>query len=257
MIKRFIIIIIPILILSWGCGQRGNTIPGQIKPGSPEYIMNEGIFYLNEGRVDLAEKKLLQALKKKPNMDRALNSLGIIYMYKRDFDKAIQYFNKVLALNPQFIDAYNSLGLIHAEQGKYDLAKENFLVAANAEHYHTPENALVNLAMLELKFNHPDAARRYVEKGFEQNKSFAPLYNLMGFLLENEQKYEEALENYRKAHSLLTEPDVGILVNLGRIHIKMGNKANALDTLEKALGQSTNPTVREQILKMIKSLQEK
>lgn len=253
-----IILFISILIVLGGCGgKKANTIPGQIKPGSPEYIANEGIFYLNEGNIDLAEKKLLNALKKKPDLEKALNSLGIVYMYKRDFDKAIIYFKKTLEQNPQFIDAYNSLGLIYSEQNKYDLAKESFLIAANSQNYHTPENAFVNLAMLELKFKHPETAKRYVEKGLTHNKGFAPLYNLMGFILENERKYNEALENYQKANSLLTEPDIDILVNLGRIHIKMGNKADALDALEKALGQTTTPIIRDQILEMIKVIQKK
>jgi Tfp pilus assembly protein PilF len=252
--KLFLLLAILAVTAFYGCSSKTDTIPGQIKPGSAEYIMNEGIFYLNEGRIELAEKRLLQALKKKPSLVRALNSLGIVYTYNRQFSEAIDYFKRVLAINPQFIDAYNSLGLIYSEMKQYDLAKENLLVAANSEHYRTPENAFVNLALLELKYDRLNAAMRYLEKGIQKNRSFAPLYNLTGFVLEKQGKYKEALSSYDKAQSLLVEPNIDILVNLGRIHSKMGNKGKALDTLEQALGLATNPAVRNQVLEMIKAL---
>ncbi len=253
--KKFILLLLILqLAILPGCSSRENTLPGQIKPGSPEYLVNEGLFYLNEGNIDQAEQKLLKAMKKKPNLVRALNALGIVYTYKQDFDKAISYFKRVLSAHPQFVDAHNSLGLIYIEQNNYDGAKEHLLVAANNEDYKTPENAYLNLAMLEIKFNHPDLAMRYVDKGIEKNKRFAPLYNIKGALLENEGNYEESLQNFEKANSLLTAPDINILVNLGRAYNRVGQKAKAMDTLEQALATASTPEVRERIMAIIKSL---
>jgi Tfp pilus assembly protein PilF len=228
-----------------------------MKPGSANYLLNEGLFYLNEGNIVLAEKKLKKALKKKDNFFQALNALGIVYTYKQEFDKAIGYFRKVLAINPGFIDAHNSLGLIYIEMNNYDAAKENLLIAANHEDYKTPENAFVNLAMLEMKFNHPSLAMRYVEKGIEENKRFAPLYNLKGILLEKEKKYQESLTNFEKAMSLLVAPDINVLINLGRAYSRVGRKIKAMDILEQALANAASPTVRDQIMKEIKNLDEK
>jgi tetratricopeptide (TPR) repeat protein len=229
--------------------------PTRLKPGTPEYLLHEGIFYLNSGNLDLAEKKLLKALKKKPTMIGAVNGLGIVYLQKREFKKSIGYFNQVIRTSPDSYDAYNYLGVVYTELGEYNLAKENLLRAANAEKYRTPENAFVNLAMLEIRQGRYDAALRYVEKGLEKNDRFPPLCNLMGVIYENQENFPEALKWYEKALSLLTEEDLTFLVNLGRVYSKLGKKDKALDTLEKALSKAYSPQMQEQIRTMIKSLE--
>jgi tetratricopeptide (TPR) repeat protein len=203
----------------------------------------------------MAEKKLLLAIKKMPNLEGALNALGLVYMYKRDFPKSISYFKKLLEIIPTFIDAYNSLGLIYTELNQYDSAKENLLIAANAKGYHTPENAFVNLAMLELKYNRLDAATRYAEKALEKNKGFAPIYNIKGIIAERENKHEEAISYFKKALSLLTEEDASILINMGQVYIKAGEKRKALDILEQALAKAKNRNMKEYIQNIIKNLE--
>jgi len=235
--------------------EKNPQYPNRLKPGTAEYLLHEGIFYLNSGNINLAEKKLLKALKKKPTLIGAVNGLGIVYLQKRDFKKSIGYFNQVIRTNPESYDAYNYLGVAYTELGEYNLAKENLLRAANAEKYKTPENAYVNLAMLEIRQGRHDAALRYVEKGLEKNPRFPPLCNLMGVIYENQENFPEALKWYEKALSLLTEEDVTFLVNLGRVYSKMGKKDKALDTLEKALSKAYSPEMQAQIRTLIKSVE--
>jgi superkiller protein 3 len=239
-----------------GCKKKTSTVPGQLKPGSPEYLMNEGLFHLNQGDANMAERKLQQALKKKPNMVKALNALGLVYVYKREFKKAINYFKRVLVLNPKYVDAHNSLGLIYSELNQYDLAKEHLLISANSKKYRTPENSFVNLAMLELRHNKIDSANRYIEKAIEKNRRFAPIYNIKGIILENQKKYAEAIASYKKALSFLTEEDLTTLINIGRTYKKMGKKNEALDMLEKALSKANVPGIREKIKQMIKEVED-
>jgi tetratricopeptide (TPR) repeat protein len=161
----------------------------------------------------------------------------------------------VINLNAKAYDAYNYLGVIFSETGKYELAKENFLVAANAEKYMTPENAYANLAMLEVKQNKFDSALRYADKGLEKNKNFPLLYNVKGIVYENREEYKKAVFYYEKALSLLTEDDITMLINLGRVQSRMGDKNAALDTLEKALGKALTPQLKEQIMSMIREVE--
>jgi len=252
--KKIIIVLLLFLLLG-GCKKKSTTIPGQVKPGSPEYLMNEGLFHLNQGDASMAEKKLQQALKKKPNMVRALNALGLVYIYKREFKKAISYFKKVLVLNPKYVDAHNSLGLIYSELNQYEQAKEHLVISANSKNYRTPENSFVNLAMLELKHNKLNSANRYIEKALEKNRRFAPIYNIKGIILENQKQYPEAIASYKMALSLLTEEDLTTLINIGRTYKKMGKKNKALDMLEKALSKATNQALREKIKQLIKEVE--
>ncbi|MCK4835730.1 MAG: tetratricopeptide repeat protein [Candidatus Aminicenantes bacterium] len=251
--KKFIIIAIMFISL-FGCKKKPSTIPGSLKPGSPEYIMNQGIFYLNEGNIILAERKLLTAIAKKPKLEGALNALGLVYMYKREFEQAASYYKKLLALNPRFSDAYNSLGLIYTELNRYNLAKEYLLTAANSKGYRTPENAYVNLVMLELKHNKLESAKRYIDKAMDKNRNFAPIYNLKGIIANKENKFNEALANFKRALSLLTEEDANILVNMGQVYIKIGQKRKALDVLEKALTKTNSNLLKQNIRKLIETL---
>ena len=254
--RRLIILLIFSLLMTAVCAKnKTRKYPGQLKRGSAEYYLNEGILYLNAGNIALAEKKLLLALKQKPDLVGAINGLGIVYLNTREFGKAVRQFRRVISLNSNFFDAYNYLGVIFTETGKYELAKENFLIAANAEKYRTPENAFANLARLEVTQNKMDSAMRYVEKGLEKNRNFAPLYNLKGIIFENRKEYKKSIYYYEKALSLLTEEDVSYLINIGRIYAKMGEKNKALDLLEKALPKALAPIIREQIKKLIKEVE--
>jgi tetratricopeptide (TPR) repeat protein len=235
-------------------GSKPRMAPGQIKPGSAEYLTNEGVRHLNDGKLDMAEKSLLEALQKNPSLATALNVLGLVYVYRNDFPKAIDTLNRLLQVSPKFYDAYNLLGTVYTEMGNYQQAKEKLLVAANAEEYLTPENAFANLAVLEIKFEKFDAALRYAEKGLLLNRRFAPLYNLKGMALENLNMPAAALTNYEKALALITIPDPGILINSARVLSKLGDKKKALDNLELALGKVQNPAQKAEIIKMIKIL---
>lgn len=238
-------------------GKNTNSNPGSLKKGSPEFFVNEGLAYLNMGDLEKAEKRFQQALAKSPEMPPALNGIGIVCLQKRDFDKASQYFRRVLQINPKFFEAYNFLGVINSELGNYDLARENFLVAANAEKYPTPENPYTNLALLEIKNNKPESAMRYIEKGLEFNKNFPALHNVKGIVHEHVKEYGEAVKAYEKALSLLTHEDANILVNLGRAFSLNGEKNRALDTLEKAISITVDVSLRGQIRTMIEDIEGK
>jgi tetratricopeptide (TPR) repeat protein len=245
-----------VLVPLTGCGGRRTSqkYPGHLSPGSPEYLVNEAIFLINSGDLNTAEKKLLKALKKKPTMIAGLNALGIVYLNKREFKKAADYFTKVVRIDQRFYDAYNYLGVVYTELDEYNIAKENLLIAANADTYQTPENAFANLAMLEIRENKYDSALRYVDKGIRKNTKFAPLSNLKGVILEHQGKLKDSIMWYKRALSFLTEPDATYLINIARVYKKMGEKEKALDTLEKALSKAFTPQLKVEIRKLINNI---
>ncbi len=255
MSKTVWILLVAATFLSCGGGSKPRTVPGQLQPGSAEYLANEGVGYLNNGQLDLAEERLSAALKKKPTLAPALNAMALVQVYRRNFPKAIDALNRLLQVSPKFYDAYNLLGTIYTEQGQYEKAKEHLLIAANAEEYQTPENAFTNLAVLEIKFEKYDSALRYAEKGLQLNKRFAPLYVQKGRALENLNKLSEAAENYDRALALLTVPDPGYLINSARVAAKLGDKKKALDQLELAMGKVQDEAQKAEIIRMIRALE--
>jgi len=235
-------------------GGKPRTAPGQLEPGSAEYLANTGVGYLNGGQLDLAENSLLKALQKNPRLVSALHALALVYIYRRDFTKAVDTLNRLILESPKFYDAYNLLGTIYTEQGNYLLAKEKLLLAANAEEYLTPENAFANLAGLEIKFEKYTAALRYAEKGLVFNRKFAPLYNLKGLALENLNELVQAQESYDKALSLASRPDAFFLINSARVAARLGDKQKALNNLEQAMGNAQSPEQKAEIMKLIRQM---
>jgi len=250
------VLLVAIAFLACG-GGKPRTAPGQLQPGTAEYLTNEGVSYLNRGQLDLAEGSLSAALKKNPRLVPALNALALVYVYRRDFPKAINTLNRLLQVEPKFFDADNLLGTVYTEMGNYDQAKEKLLVAANAEEYLTPENAFANLAVLEIKFGKFDSALRYAEKGLQLNRRFAPLYNLKGLALENLKQLADAADQYEKALALLTAPDPAYLINSARVAAKLGDKRKAMDQLELALGKTQDAAQKAEIVRMIHALEGK
>ncbi len=253
--KTFLLILLLFLVINCSSGNKGTPNVGIVKPGSAEYIFREGLAALNRGELDFAEKKLLQAIQKNSALIDAHNALGITYLYKKNYQQALTYFNNVIKLNPTYYDAYNSLGLVYLAIGDRAKAKESFLTAANALSYPTRENCYVNLAIMELEDNNLEDAKRYVFKGLEVKKDFAPLYNLLGLIYERENLLEESLEAFKKAVNYSRIQQADYFLNLGRAYHKNGRRNEALDALERALALVSSLEEREAVLELIREVQ--
>lgn len=248
-----IIILLLLMILPF-CTKKVNTIPAYMQKGNPEYIINQGYQYLNQGILTKAEERFKKALRMIPNHLRALNGLGIIYLKQKKFNLSRSEFEKILQLDPRQVDAYNFLGIIYSETGNYEKSKENFLIAANSSEYKTPENAYQNLAMLEIKHKKLDSALRYIEKGIKLNRDFPGLYTVRGIIYETKGLNNKALYNYERALALAKNKDLTYKINVARGYIKTGQKTKALNILEKMLAEVKSEGEREVVRKMIKSL---
>lgn len=247
------VLVLAATLLACG-GGRPRTAPGQIQPGSAEFLANEGIAFLNAGRLEQAAEKLDLALKKNPRLVQALNGMALVHAYRREFAKAVELLRRLLQVSPNFYDAYNLLGTAYSEMGEYEKAKESLLIAANAQEYQTPENAFANLATLELKFAKPDSALRYAEKGLLLNRRFAPLFTLKGQALEALGRLAEAGESFDRALLLLTAPDPLVQISAARVAARLGEKKKALDLLEQALGLAQDAALKDEIMRRIREL---
>lgn len=250
--KTFPILLVIILIFFSFCKKEVKTIPNYMRKGTLEYHINLGNRYLNQGSLNIAMEQFNKALKKKPGYLRASIGLGIVYLKQAKFKESLRIFNEVVKRYPSNGDAFNFIGIIHTELGNYELAKENYLIAANSDKYSTPENAFLNLALLEIKLKRLDNALRYIEKGLIKNLEFVSLYNLKGSIFEQKGFYKKAVYNYERALQLSRVKDIGIKINIARGYIKMGQRIKAINLLEKMLGEAPSSEVRKLIARMIK-----
>jgi len=247
-----------VLMVFSACGKKeASTDPYGLNKSEPaEIAMREGIIYLNNNKLDLAEQKLVEAVTLAPSMQHAWNALSLVYIYKRDFPKAIESLNKLLALNPYYYDAVNNLGIVHMEMGELSKAKEYFLTAANAKDNLNPESSYTNLVIIELRQDRLESALRYIDKGLSLNNRCEPLHNLRGVAMERSGRYVEALESFNKVYDLIKDrnADSISLFELAKVFKKYGDREKALNLLEKAIGLTSDSALKEEIMNLIKEL---
>lgn len=256
MIKKSLLLLLIIMMFIFSfCRKEVQTIPDYLRKGTAEYDMNMGYKHLNQGTLNIAMEQFIKALKKKPGLMNASMGLGIVYLQQMKFRESLKIFTKVVKGYPQNADAFNYIGVIYTELENYELAKENYLIAANSPKYDTPENAFLNLALLELKLKRLDNALRYIEKGLIKNPEFVSLYNLKANIFEQKGFYKKAVYNYERALQLSRVNDISIRINIARGYIKMGQRRKALNLLETMLGEAPSSEIRKIITGMIKQVE--
>ncbi|WMS86787.1 tetratricopeptide repeat protein [Pleionea litopenaei] len=157
--------------------------------------------FVDENKIDEAEKTLLAALKKFPLLPRVHFELGEIYVLKNDIEKAIESFLQVLIFNPSWAQAAR------------------------------------RLAELYEKVDDIEASQKVLEKACRYNSHDGILFGLRADLKLKQEKQDEALELLVQAVSKDTEYNWGwrTLQSTGEM---LGRPSIALDTATKLTEES-------------------
>jgi tetratricopeptide (TPR) repeat protein len=89
---------------------------------------NSGVIYIQQKKLELAEKSLTLSIELKPDLADAYASLAHIYDLKKEYLKAIEELKKALTLNPNNPVYHYNLGLICAKSNNLLLAKEELQI---------------------------------------------------------------------------------------------------------------------------------
>ncbi len=87
---------------------------------------NLGTIYVQNGKLNLAEKHLRKALSLDTSFAEAYANLGILYDHTGRGREALPLLRKAIKLDPQNGVYHYNLGLAYAKQGKLEKAKEEF-----------------------------------------------------------------------------------------------------------------------------------
>ena len=171
-----------------------------IAPKDPVNRYNLGIVYLNLNETDRAIEEFLQAEELGKNDVDLLENLGDAYFNMRKYDKSLDAYNRILAINSRNIRILSRVAEIYYENGELDKAYDLYKKITVLE----PVSENARVAFLN-----------------------------MGNVLDDAQRYNEAIEAYEKA--LAIDPkDSSTLYNLGIVYKHMGKGELAIDTWRKA-----------------------
>lgn len=251
--KQFMVILL-VLALS-ACASTQNKLEKQ-KENDPRYQYNLGLFYLNNGMLEKSIEHLQKTLELNSKQSLAYNALGLAYSMQGELDKSVQQLKKALSINPQLTEAHNNLGSVYQEMGMLELAEQEFLAAASDENYHSRELPLYNLARLYSLKEENQKALNYVKRALAINDRFVMAFNLKGILSERVERYQEAIEAYKKAIKISPD-DINLKFNLAGAYLKDGQLEESREILLEIEPKATDPELQENIANYLKMTEKK
>jgi len=131
-----------------------------------------GIGYLQQNNLEVANEKLLKALRQNPDSSSAHNAYAILQDRLLIKDKAAYHYEKATSLDPKDSQAANNYGAFLCRNNQEAKSETYFLRALNNPLYKTPEYAYTNAALCLLKIGKKDEAGVYLRKALAANSNF-------------------------------------------------------------------------------------
>lgn len=217
------------------------------------YNTQLAIVYMQQGRMDLAQNKLAEALQQSPHLAEAHSALALYYERTgRDQDADHQY-RLAMKYGNKDPDTLNNYGAFLCRQGKYHASIRYFLQASNNLNYTTPDKALSNAGLCALKIPDKSLAAKYFKQALEINPDLGQALWHLG-LLDFERKHYEDANNYlSRLMGLTQQPSATMLWVAIEAAWATGNRKNAEHYGRELLKLYPNSQEAQKFVKLVGS----
>jgi len=164
-----------------------------------------GIGYLQQNKLELANEKLLKALRYNPKSAAAHNAYAMLQDRLLIKDKAANHYEKATSLDPKDSQAANNYGAFLCRNGQEAKSEIYFLRALKNPLYKTPEYAYTNAAICLIKIGNKDKVRGYLSKALAANSNFSIALVTMAKLEFDDKSYNKA-KLYLDRYHLVARP---------------------------------------------------
>jgi len=201
----------------------------QVQVGSSDsacFLNDQGEKQFESGKLDHARACFEMAVEHNPNHAKALSNLGVVFWQQGDLQKALEYLYLALDIDSEDADIlYNCYKALIAA-GELDTA--------------------ANLLQLYLRRNPQDDApwedyasllRQMGSPAWTPDgltSEVAEIYTQMGEKLAHLKDYSGAMEAFQRALTLAPDRSE-IFYLLGRLHLELGQKAEAIEIMREGL----------------------
>lgn len=202
-----------------------------------QLLHQRGTLYDSVGLSGLAQYDFNQAIKLKPDLAEAYNSMGVHYTQQMNFIQAYEAFDATLDINPEMEFAFLNRGIALYYGGRPDLAVRDFGEFYN-KNAADPYRALWRyLAEAEIDLAEAKVTLTKLRKNLDENNWATKLVDLyLGSITENE--LLSALIGGVTSQQQLTDRLCEAYFYLGKFHSEKGHRGVASNYFKLAL--STN-----------------
>lgn len=217
------------------------------QPKSAALRVRWGRLFLERAQASDAEALFSEAMEIDPKYAPAY--LGMALVASEQFEsKAVEMAKKAIELDPKLVEAQELLAQLALEDNDKDRAAAEAQKALDL----SPEalDAMAVLASIDLLQNKPDTS--WFDRIAKINPVYGQGYALAGHFLVINRRYEEGIENYRKAIALdpsLDETRSELGINL----MRLGLEEEAREQLEKAYERGYQSSATVNSLRLIDS----
>jgi tetratricopeptide (TPR) repeat protein len=203
----------------------------ELNPDNPVANKNLGVALFHENKVEEAQHRFEEAVRRFPEAAWAHDNLAGVYMRQQRSAEAIPHLLRALELRPDNPFAHTNLGTIYAEQGKLEEAIHEFAEAARVARPDVPL-LLQWAAALEKHGDRDEAIQRFTE-ALALDPRAPDAQRRLGALLAERGDLNEAMEHYREAQKLATN-DPLLCYQVGHLLLQQEQWKQALAYLSQA-----------------------
>ena len=190
------------------------TIATTINPDFSQPYNQLGYAYRFLEQYDEAEKAFQKYIKLIPNDPNPYDSYAELLMKIGKFEESIKYYKKALAFNPNFVASHIGIAtnlnfLEKHEEARAQLKKLEEIARNDGER----RAAYFTMAVSYVDEGNTQKALQALNQQYESNKkitdstAMAENLNIMGLVLLESGKYDEAVQNFYKALEIVKQSD--------------------------------------------------
>lgn len=196
-IKRFAILL-PLMLLLQACVAVDDGPSRDQKASSINVEL--GVGYMRQNNMELANEKLLKALRQDPQSVRAHYIYAMLQDRLLQPEVAEEHYRIALEIDPSNSEANNNYGAFLCRSGRELESEQYFMTALENPLYNTPEYAYTNAAICLVKVGERERSKTYFRKALAAKSDFTAALLPLSELLFEEGDHANARFFLRRLH---------------------------------------------------------
>ncbi|MDH3890251.1 MAG: glycosyltransferase family 39 protein [candidate division Zixibacteria bacterium] len=145
--------------------------------------------------------------------------VGNSYHNRADYDQAAMYMERALRLSPDNMQLYENLGKTYMKSNQIDKAKS--ILEAGLQKFPVYPQYNFSLGRIAQLNNDIEAARQYFRTTIQYAPDFAPGYDRLGYIFDQEGQLDSALYQYEQLYRLRPN-DTRLLAKINQLKQALG-----------------------------------